>query len=309
MDTCAGPSEDWISPRGDANLRALAAPVARVTPEPGGVLAGTAVRKEQRPFWLMAFDVASVSALLVLLVVAAARLAQVLGAGAPVWVLPPACIAAVLAADLVSGLVHWFCDRFFAADTPVIGRMLIHPFREHHVDPMAITRHGVFELCGNNALAVVPVSLALVLAGPPRPAAGALAVHAFVIALSLAVFATNLAHRWAHAEERAPVVHWLQRRRLILSPEVHDRHHRGDFSRGYCVTTGWLNPLLDASRLLPRCEAWLRTRSSSRRREHERACPSARRRRAPRLPAGDELGLRLPAGDALTLRLRSRPSS
>lgn len=254
MHTCARRSEDWISPRGDANLRALAAPAAA----PAGATDGQGEREEQRPFWLKAFDVASVSALLVLLALAVARVAPVLGGDAPAWVLLPACVAAVLAADLVSGVVHWICDRFFAEDTPLIGRMLIHPFREHHVDPMAITRHGLFELCGNNALAVVLPVLALVLSGAPRASAGALAVHGFVIAFSFAVFATNQMHKWAHAVEAGMVVRWLQRMRLILSPEVHDRHHRGDFSRGYCVTTGWLNPVLDAYRVLPRCEAWLR---------------------------------------------------
>jgi plasmanylethanolamine desaturase len=50
--------------------------------------------------------------------------------------------AGYLAADLASGLVHWFCDRFFEQDTPLIGRVLIHPFREHHREPRAMVRHG-----------------------------------------------------------------------------------------------------------------------------------------------------------------------
>jgi ubiquitin-conjugating enzyme E2 variant len=258
METLARRPEDWISPRRDANLRALAAPAATAPPGWVGRVAGTVVREEQRPFWVKAFDVASVSALVVLLALATARLLHALGAGGPAWVLLPAAVAAVLAADLVSGLVHWTCDRFFAADTPLIGRMLIHPFREHHVDPLAITRHGVFELCGNNALAVLLPVLGIVLAGPPRGEASAIAGHGFVIALALAVFATNQVHKWAHAAHVATPIRWLQRTRLILSPDAHDRHHRGDFSNGYCVTTGWLNPLLDALRVLPRCEAWLR---------------------------------------------------
>ncbi|MBY0280486.1 fatty acid desaturase family protein [Candidatus Binatia bacterium] len=305
MPTCAERSEDWISPGGDANLRASGATTGSVTPEPDGACAARRVQEEQRPFWLKAFDVASVSALLVLLNVAVARLVPALGeGGAAAWILLPACAAAVLAADLVSGLVHWICDRFFAEDTPLIGRMLIHPFREHHVDPMAITRHGLFELCGNNALAVLLPVLALLLAGPPRPSASSLALHGFVIAFSFAVFATNLMHKWAHAVQCRAVVRWLQRTRLILSPEVHDRHHRGDFSHGYCVTTGWLNPLLDASRVLPRSEAWLR----SRRRRFARTL-LMRPVRVRRIRAG---GVRMRARSerrVLAPRLRSRRAS
>lgn len=255
--------EGWILSCCDANLRALAGSSVTVPPEPGGTATEHAVREEQRPFWVKAFDVASVSALVVLLAFAAARLLHALGDGGPWWVLAPAALVAVLAADFVSGLVHWICDRFFAEDTPVIGRMLIHPFREHHVDPLAITRHGLFELCGNNALAVLLPVLGIVLSGAPRATASSIAVHGFVIAFALAVFATNQMHKWAHAERPSAAVRFLQHTGLILSPEVHDRHHRADFSRGYCVTTGWLNPLLDAYRVLPRCEAWLRALDDS----------------------------------------------
>lgn len=274
--------EGWISPRRDANLRALAAVAASAPPEVGGGTTAPAVREEQRPFWVKAFDVASVSALVVLLALAAARLLHALGDGGPWWVLAPAAVAAILAADLVSGLVHWTCDRFFAEDTPVIGRMLIHPFREHHADPLAITRHGLFELCGNNALAVLLPVLGMVLAGAPQASAPSIAGHAFMIAFALAVFATNQFHKWAHARHRASAVLFLQRSRLILSPDVHDRHHRDDFSNGYCVTTGWLNPLLDRYRVLPRCEAWLRrvTVSASRLRSLDTSASSLRSRRA-----------------------------
>lgn len=264
MDAETRRPEGWLSPCRDANLRALTAPAPSAPPGADDA-AGVTVGEEQRPFWVKAFDVASVSALVVLLALAVARLLHVLGTvGVSWWVLSVAAVAAVLAADLVSGLVHWTCDRFFSETTPVIGRMLILPFREHHRDPRAITRHGLFELCGNNALAVLLPVAGVVVAGAPRPTATSIAAHGFVIAFAAAVFATNQLHKWAHAERCAAPVRWLQRARLILSPEVHDRHHRGDFSAGYCVTTGWLNPLLDAYRVLPRCEARLRTLDVSR---------------------------------------------
>ena len=44
---------------------------------------------------------------------------------------------------------------------------------------------------------------------------------------------------------------------VILEPERHQRHHR-DYSRGFCVTSGWMNPLLDGLRLFPRVELVVR---------------------------------------------------
>jgi ubiquitin-conjugating enzyme E2 variant len=211
-----------------------------------------------RPTWMLALDVSTVGTLVLLLVLGAVQLATALIDGGGWWVLVPALVVAVLCADLVSGVVHWIGDRFFKETTPLLGAMLIHPFREHHRDPLAITRHGFFELCGNNALAVLLPVLLLVIVGPPGPGSASLLWHAFVLFFAVAVFATNQFHKWAHAAQNARPVRWLQASGLILPPAGHARHHRGDFARGYCVTTGWMNVPLDAVRLLPRCETALR---------------------------------------------------
>jgi len=263
----------WIPGAHDANVRAAAAMVA-AAPSQAAFDAHGEAQEGERPLWVKSFDVLSVGALLVLLALAVRQLAGAAAGGGP-WALAlaPALVLAVLCADLVSGLVHWLCDRFFAESTPVLGAMLIKPFREHHRDPLAITRHGFFELCGNNALAViVPVAL-LRLGEGPQANARAFFVHAFVIFLALAVFATNQVHKWAHAKETVRPVRWLQAYGVILSPHRHARHHRGDFSNGYCVTTGWLNPALDALRVLPRCERALR-RAMSRAHDGRSSQPS-----------------------------------
>jgi len=162
---------------------------------------------------------------------------------------------AYLAADLASGLVHWFCDTFFCETSPLIGRLLIQPFREHHRDPLALTRHGFFELNGNNCLALIPM-LALWswqqgnLSGAPS-----VACEAFVVWFSFAVFATNQLHKWAHAHAVREPVRWLQQRGLVLSPEHHSVHHRAPHGRAYCVASGWMNPLVDRLGLFPWLES------------------------------------------------------
>src|SRR5258708_3578274 len=68
-----------------------------------------------------------------------------------------AAAAGYMVGDLVSGLVHWFCDRAFEEGTPLIGPLFIKPFREHHRDPFAMTQHGSLELLGNSALGALPI--------------------------------------------------------------------------------------------------------------------------------------------------------
>lgn len=159
-------------------------------------------------------------------------------------------LAAYVAADLVSGAVHWFCDRFGTERTPVIGPSVIEPFREHHRDPLAITRRGFVAVNASNLLAVLPV---LALAGLGEPSLG----HAFLLVFALAVGLTNQLHKWAHAPRVPRAVAWLHRTRLIMPPDHHARHHRGE-THAFCVTSGWCNPLLDRLGVFARLERRIR---------------------------------------------------
>jgi len=168
-----------------------------------------------------------------------------------------AAIAALVTADLVSGIGHWLCDRFFDERAPIVGPLVVRSFREHHVAPDALVRHGFVELNGDSALVCLPLLLATTLLPPPDAGLPALAAHAFAAAFLLAILLTNSVHRWAHADRAPRPVAWLQRRGVLLRPDDHARHHRGDHRLAYCITTGWLNPVLDRTAFFDRLERGL----------------------------------------------------
>lgn len=149
-----------------------------------------------------------------------------------------AAFAGFVAADLASGLVHALCDNLGSVDTPVVGQKFIRSFREHHVDPMDMTRGDFVRVNADNFLACLPVVVPTVLwldvARHPY-------VATFVLALSLVVIMTNQIHKWAHMPEVPGAVRALQRRGLILSPEHHQVHHTAPFDTHYCITSGITN--------------------------------------------------------------------
>ena len=50
------------------------------------------------------------------------------------WVMLAAVASGYLAADWVSGMVHWAADSWGSADLRIVGPAFLRPFREHHID-------------------------------------------------------------------------------------------------------------------------------------------------------------------------------
>lgn len=156
-----------------------------------------------------------------------------------------AAMTGYIAADLVSGIVHWLADTYGSPDTPLAGPNLLRPFREHHRWPEDIAHHDFVESNGNSCIVSAPAMAAILWVPVGEPLG--LAVASFFLALTASVFGTNQFHKWAHMPEPPRVVGLLQRCRLILGPEHHRRHHVPPFDTYYCITTGWLNRVLAAT--------------------------------------------------------------
>ena len=151
-------------------------------------------------------------------------------------------LAAYAVADLASGVVHFLLDNFGSPDSPVIGQKFVKPFRDHHVDPMAMTQGDFIAVNADNVFVCLPVIIPafFFLDTGAHPYAGA-----FIVGLVAGVIMTNQLHKWAHMPTVPRLVAVAQRNGVVLSKEHHSVHHSGAYDSNYCITWGHLDLLLN----------------------------------------------------------------
>jgi ubiquitin-conjugating enzyme E2 variant len=143
-------------------------------------------------------------------------------------------IAAIFAAEVLSGAVHWWEDRYGNPDWPVVGTHVIQPNIRHHTDQMAFTRGSYFD---RNWTTLLPTLLIAAVAG---------ALGYYWTALVFAIASqSNEIHCLSHQRCSRPI-RGLQLLGILQSPEQHASHHTRPFDRNYCVMTDFTNPILQA---------------------------------------------------------------
>ena len=144
--------------------------------------------------------------------------------------------SAWLAADLVTGTVHWWEDRYGNPDWPVIGKLVVEPNIRHHTDQRAFLEGNYWKRNWTTIIPSVLVALGFALAGQ----------YWFALVAAFSSQANEI-HGWAHQKCSRPI-RGLQLLGVISSQEGHAEHHQSPFATDFCVMTDWTNPLLSGIR-------------------------------------------------------------
>lgn len=208
------------------------------------------------------------------------------------WLMVTTIAIGFVASDFTSGFVHWIFDTWGTPRTPFLGKPFIRPFREHHTDEKAITRHDFVETNANNCfIGTLPlIGVSFLPVAPDR--VWSIFAVGFVFWLVQFTMLTNQFHKWAHSDAPPRVAVWLQRIHLILPPAHHARHHTQPFHRHYAITVGWTNWVTDTLRFYRALEWMIRATTGAIPRRDDLGEVAARVA-APALSG--ELGLRDPA--------------
>ena len=141
-------------------------------------------------------------------------------------------------ADFITGLIHWFEDRYGNPNWPFIGQAIM-ANHEHHFTPRTFLS-GTFWDRNKEVF----IGTVIILCG----FYAASAINIVTVSATMFGFFANEIHGAAHKfpKENPPWVRMLQKMGLMQSFLHHARHHRDRKDRSYCVMTNYVNPVLDA---------------------------------------------------------------
>lgn len=142
-------------------------------------------------------------------------------------------ISCWLLADFLSGLIHWWEDRYARTEWFLIGDLVAKPNELHHTEPNAFLKGSYWHRNWTTVLAAFPFF--------------AFTFPTIWCLVPLFASQANEIHGWSH-QRCNWLIRAIQATGILQSPREHSAHHKAPYDCRYCVMSNWLNPFLDTFR-------------------------------------------------------------
>jgi len=154
--------------------------------------------------------------------------------------------------DLFTGILHIYLDHR-RCDVGDFFDVIAYSFRyDHHAHPTNFFKESAFFPAGLGEI-ILKGTLSIVAFNHTMYYLGHMSQQGYLFSITWALTGTlcQVTHALAHdgigSQNKRPIVSFLQRSGVILSPRGHGLHHKGDHDRNFCILNGWANPLLNAA--------------------------------------------------------------
>lgn len=141
--------------------------------------------------------------------------------------------------DLLSGVLHIVLDNERSLKLPII-KSLAEGFQSHHESPKDIYQMSLYNHLYTMHLPLTIMFPAIVLVDSPYS-------YLVYVATAFTLHLMQMSHRWAHTPRRmlpAGVI-FLQKIGLLLSHEIHSKHHNNVYDTNFSIMNGWSNSMLN----------------------------------------------------------------
>lgn len=151
-------------------------------------------------------------------------------------------IGGYLIADSISGITHWWMDRYGKENMPIVGPAVVEINTMHHENPRRMLSRSYWYLSKSAWVFSWGICLVWFLIFGRLPWQ--------MVWIAIIGSNGNIIHLWTHMfkNEKPQIVSWMQKVKIIQNPAQHASHHTKPEERAYCIISPWLNPILDKTK-------------------------------------------------------------
>jgi len=142
-------------------------------------------------------------------------------------------LLAILVADLLTGIFHWWEDRYGNPNWFILGKYVIEPNIRHHKEPMSFCKGNYWTRNWTTLVPTLLLSIGCYMVG-----------YYFLSLVFICASQSNEIHCWEHTKTNK-FIRFLQNYNILQNKKCHALHHKRPYDTNYCVMTMVVNPVLN----------------------------------------------------------------